>query len=169
MKRLSTLPCVTFIGGSITTFEDNGRLGTDCWATDSAHPAVLSWLRLHPTLSISFDTYPDALEPPLVSSSFRRLCSLSASALCLSFSRARSCCRRRSSSSCCIFRRNSCCCCCCCKRNSCRWRQSLFPHAPVLTPTADLAVFALFFSQLLGFRAPFRQSVAFLMIASLQY
>ena len=79
---------MTFVGGSITTFGDRGRLGTDCWATDSAHPAVLYWLRLDPTLSISSATDPDALELPLVSSSFRRLCSSSASAFFLSFSRA---------------------------------------------------------------------------------
>ena len=72
---------------------------------------------------MSSATDPDALELSLISSSFRSLCSSSASAFFLSFSRARSCYRRRSlSSCCCIFRRNSSscrCCCCCCKRNSC--------------------------------------------------
>ena len=120
LKRLSALSCVTLVGGSITTFGDSGRLRTDCWATDSAHPAVLAWLRLDPTLSIWSATDPDALELPLVSSSFRRLCSSSASAFFLSFSRIRSCCRRLSlSSCCCIFRRSSCSCFCCFKRNSC--------------------------------------------------
>ena len=128
LKLLSILSGVTFVGGSITMFEDSGRLGTDCWATDSAHPvffhlqSVLSWLLLDPTLSISSATDQDALEFPLLSWSFGRLCSSSASAFFHSFSGAGSCCRGCSSSSCgCILRRNSssCCCCCCCKRISC--------------------------------------------------
>ena len=39
-------------------------------------------------------------------------------------------------------------------------------RAPALTPIAALAVVSLFFSQLLGFRSPFRRSSAFSMIAS---
>ena len=126
---------MTFVGGSITTFGESGGLETDCWATDSAHLVVLSWLRLDPTFFISSATDPVSLELPLVSSSFRRLCSSYWSAFFLSFSWARSCCRKCSSSSCCcIFRRNSFSCCCsnscsrcccsCCKRNSSCWRRS---------------------------------------------
>ena len=46
--------------------------------------------------------------------------------------------------------------------------EILFLHAPALTPTGALAVVALFFTLLLGFRAPFLRSVASLVIASWQ-
>ena len=132
LKRLSTLSCVTFFGSSITTFGDSGLLETDCWATESAHSVVLSWLRLDPTLSASSITDPDVLELPLVSSNFTRLCLMSASVFLQSFSRARLCSSssfwcifRCNSCSCCCFKRNSSSrCCCCCKRNSSCWRQS---------------------------------------------
>ena len=47
--------------------------------------------------------------------------------------------------------------------------EFLFLHAPALTPTVALAIVALFRSLHLGFRAPFLQSVSFLVIASWRY
>ena len=47
--------------------------------------------------------------------------------------------------------------------------EVLFFHEPALTPTGAIAIVALFLSLLLSFRAPFLQSVAFLMIASCRY
>ena len=128
-KILSSLSCVTFLGGSITTFGDIGRLGPDYWATEFVQPAVLSRLCLDPTFSKSSACDRDALELLFVNSISMRFCYSSASAFFLSFLISRSCCRKRSSSSCCCnFRRNSCsrCCCSCyfCIRNSSCWRQS---------------------------------------------
>ena len=132
-KCLSSLFCVKFVGGSITTFRDSGRLETDCLATDSAHPAVLSWLRLDPTLSshlpliqvpLSFlwsAPVSDVFVPrlPLLSFVFKGSLMLSKTQFVFLMY--------------CIFRRNSCSCCCnscsrwccsCCKRNFSCWRRS---------------------------------------------
>ena len=47
---MSPLSCV-FLGGSIITFGDSGRLRPECCACESAQPGVLSSLCLDPTLS----------------------------------------------------------------------------------------------------------------------
>ena len=87
------------LGGSIAQSGDSGRLGPDSWATDFAHPAVLSRLPPDPTFSISSATDPDVLELSIVFS--RTLWSLSAFAFILTFSGSRSFCCRSILSSCC--------------------------------------------------------------------
>ena len=76
---------MTFLGGLITTLGDSGQLGPGYWATEFAKPAVLSRLRLDPTLSKSSICDPDSQEFPFVISIYLRLCSLSASALFFRF------------------------------------------------------------------------------------
>ena len=169
---MSTLSCVTFVGGSITTFREGGRLGTDCWATDSAHLAVLSWFCFDPTLSISSATdwwaqVSDVfvLRLPLLSffrfqglahavkdvvrllfaASLDVILALVAVVVTLVLVVAVVSVTLLSGD------------------------EVLFLHAPALTPTGALAIVALFLSLLLGFRAPFLRSVAFLMIASWRY
>ena len=141
---------MTFLGVSIRTFGDSGRQGPDCWGIESAQPVVLSSLSLDPSLSQSSALDRDAPQLPFLCSIFMRLCSLSASTFFFPFSRARSD----------VFRlpivaildvilvlvavvavnviliADD---------------KVLFPHAPALTPTAALAVVALFLSWLLDF------------------
>ena len=132
LNRLSLLSCVTFLGGSTTTFGDSGRLGSDRSPTDLSQSCDIAGFRLDTTLSRSPASDPDALELPLVSSSFRTFCSSSTCAFFLSFFSSCSCCRRRNSS--------SCCCSCKCKPVILLAVDAiLFPHVPSLADFDDLA------------------------------
>ena len=115
---------MTFLGGSITTFGDSGRLALDCWATEFAQPADLSRVCLDPTLSKSSACDSDPHQLPFVNSTSMRVCSLSAPAFFFSFSSSRSCYRKHSSSSCCCnLGRNSCSCCSFRRRSSISFRS----------------------------------------------
>ena len=77
----------------ITAFADSGRLGPDCWAAESAQPAVFCSLRLHPTLFHLSACKPDALVVPFVSLISRRPCA-SRFSVFFSVSSVRFCCGR---------------------------------------------------------------------------